>query len=184
MLPLILLPASPSVDGCNGQAAWRSESEPMVFVWVFVFKPNTQTNRLLPARSRSLALYLARGRGSPPLRFAPTRGPPSSTQHITDVQGKARCRAGAGASGQQQTEDREQRGDRAAQKEEDNRRGSGVSCWAGPCGAKGHTACRLSGRRYRRRLCRPSPVVASRMPVSPRVDGIAIACDDVKAAAG
>ena len=36
MLPLILLPASPSVDGCNGQAAWRSESEPMVFVWVFV----------------------------------------------------------------------------------------------------------------------------------------------------
>lgn len=60
-----------------------------VFVWVFVYKPNTQTNTLLPARSRSLALYLARGRGSPPLRSAPTRGPPSSTQHITDVQGKA-----------------------------------------------------------------------------------------------
>jgi hypothetical protein len=86
--------------------AWHFTRSSRVFVWVFVYKPNTQTNTLLPAHSRSLALHLARGRGSPPLRFASTRGPPSSTQHITDVQGEAMCRAGAGASGQQQAEGR------------------------------------------------------------------------------
>src|SRR6516165_929424 len=47
----------------------------------------------LPARSRDLALQLARGRGSPPLRFASTRGPPSSTNTSEDVYGKASCRA-------------------------------------------------------------------------------------------
>jgi hypothetical protein len=70
-------------DGCvprpEGRTATAPTCSPWVFVWVFVYKPNTQTNTLLPARSRSLALQLARGRGSPPLRFASTRGPPSST---------------------------------------------------------------------------------------------------------
>src|SRR6516164_9432054 len=51
----------------------------------------------LPARSRDLALHLARGRGSPPLRFASTRGPPSSTNTSTDVYGEARCRAVGGS---------------------------------------------------------------------------------------
>ena len=39
-------------------------------------------SRLLPARSRNVPLQLARGRGSPPLRFASTRDPlPRPTHH-------------------------------------------------------------------------------------------------------
>ena len=50
-----------------------------VVVWLFVHEAATHPKTLLPARSLNLALHLARGRGSPPLRFASTRGPPSST---------------------------------------------------------------------------------------------------------
>ena len=62
----------------------------------------------LPARSRSLALQLARGRGSPPLRFASTRGPPSSTNTSQMFMARPGAERGAGASGQQQAEERVQ----------------------------------------------------------------------------
>jgi hypothetical protein len=60
----------------------RSETRAVrceLFVWVFVYETNTQTNTLLPAGRGNLALQPARGRESPPLRFASTRGLPSST---------------------------------------------------------------------------------------------------------
>src|ERR1700730_8411830 len=50
-----------------------------VVPWVVPYKRTTQGTRLLRARAGNFALHLARGRGSPPLRFASTRGPPSST---------------------------------------------------------------------------------------------------------
>jgi hypothetical protein len=65
--------------------------------WLSGYEPDTHLAALLLARSRDLALHLARGRGSPPLRFASTRGPPSSTNTSTDVYGKARCRAWCGS---------------------------------------------------------------------------------------
>ena len=68
-----------------------------VFVWAFVYRPTIQTSRLLPARSRNLALRLARGRGSPPLRFASTRGPPSSTTTSQMFVARARRRVGSGS---------------------------------------------------------------------------------------
>jgi hypothetical protein len=79
-----------------------------VLVWVLVYKPSTQTTTLLPARSRSLALHLARGRGSPPLRFASTRGPPSSTNTSQMFMARPDAERGARASGQQRAEVRVQ----------------------------------------------------------------------------
>src|ERR1700680_2887990 len=63
---------------------------------------------LLPARSRNLALHLARGRGAPPLRFASTRGPPSSTNTSQMFMARPDAERGAGASGQQHAEERVQ----------------------------------------------------------------------------
>jgi len=52
-----------------------------------------ETNMLLPARSQSLALHLARGRGSPPLRFAPDPGTPFLDQQTSQMfRSRARCR--------------------------------------------------------------------------------------------
>src|ERR1700680_3730198 len=80
----------------GGRLGWSSISRP------------PQTTTLLPARSRDLALHLARGRGSPPLRFASTRGPPSSTNTSQMFMARPDGEGGAGASGQQLAEERVQ----------------------------------------------------------------------------
>ncbi len=76
-----------------------------VVPWLVPYKRTTQGTRQLPARSGSLALQLARGRGSPPLRFASTRGPPSSTNTSQMFMARPDAEWRAGASGQQQVED-------------------------------------------------------------------------------
>lgn len=63
-----------------------------------------------------MALQLARGRGSPPLRFASTRGPPSSTNTSQMFMARPDAEWWTGASGQQQVEDREQARDRAVRR--------------------------------------------------------------------
>jgi len=95
--------------------AWAPRGSDSLFIWVFAYRPHTQMNRLLPARSRFLALHLARGRGSSPFRCAPTRRPPSSTNTSQMFMARPDTERVAGASGQRRAEgDREigGRGDR------------------------------------------------------------------------
>src|ERR1700675_4554106 len=83
-------------------------SSSRVVPWEVLYKRTTQGSTLLPARSGSLALHLARGRGSPPLRFASTRGPPSSTNTSQMFMARPGAEWLAGASGQQLAEQRMQ----------------------------------------------------------------------------
>ena len=104
---------------------------PHLFVWVFVYKPNTQTNTLLPARSRSLALHLTRGRGVPasPLRSKPGTPFLDPTHHRCS--GRGQMQSGSGSERAAAS-----RGSSVTTKEwsekEDDRWGSGG--WRGNCG--------------------------------------------------
>ncbi len=70
-----------------------------VFVWLYVYKANTQTNTLLPARGRDLALRLALRKGVPasPLRSNP--GTPFLDPPHHRCFGGARRRAWRGRAG-------------------------------------------------------------------------------------